>query len=95
MKLFKINILEDNINDLKERLENTCFPDEESNKLNEDDITLEKMKEWINYWKNNYVFLNLEKKLNQFSQYRIKIDNHLIHFIHIPSKLILLQKQSL
>lgn len=85
LKPFKIKILEDDINDLKKRLENIRFPDEEINKLNEDDITLEKMKKWINYWKTDYDFLNLEKKLNQFSQYKIKIDDHSIHFVHIPS----------
>ncbi len=82
---FKVNINKDEINGLKERLENTRFPDEEINALGENDIKLEKMKEWINHWKNDYDFFNLENKLNKFEQYRINIDNHLIHFIHIPS----------
>lgn len=42
----------------------------------------------IKYWKNEYKWSEREKYLNQFSQYKVKIQGLNIHFLHVKPKYV-------
>jgi hypothetical protein len=44
------------------------------------------MKDLLSYWLENFHWKLQEYKLNSFPQFKTKIDNHDVHFIHIKSK---------
>jgi len=86
IKDFRIEISQEKLADLKERLERTIYPDEIIG-ANWDYGTSENfLKELIHYWKQEYDWKKWEAHLNSFPQFKTEIDDLEIHFIHIRSQ---------
>jgi len=83
---FKIEVSNEDLEDLKLRLSNTRWPDKETPDDWSQGIPLSYMKEVCMYWLNSYDWRKCETKLNTFSQFKAKFDNLDIHFIHERSK---------
>ena len=82
---FQINIPENELNQLSERLKNTRWPDAETVSSWDQGIPLDYAKSLTNYWINEYDWRRCEKMLNQWPNYMTSIDDMDIHFIHKPS----------
>lgn len=79
---FQINVPQTVLQDLKERLISTRWPDEVSGAGWDYGTNLDYIKELAEYWLNKYDWRSQEAKLNQFHQFRAKVDGIVIHFIH-------------
>ncbi len=82
---FRIRISEDDLQDLKRRLQASRWPDRETVEDWSQGIPLAYMQEVCQYWANAYDWRATEARLNAFDQFRTEIDGVGIHFLHIRS----------
>jgi len=84
---FRLHVPDSALDDLKERLARTRFPDEPPGlKPWKTGTSLAYMKELIPYWKDRFDWRAWEAKLNSFQQYQVEIGDIDLHFIHEPGK---------
>jgi pimeloyl-ACP methyl ester carboxylesterase len=83
---FQAHIPQKEINDLRQRLKMTRWPDRETVKDQTQGAQLAKMKALVAYWGAGYSWRKAEAKLNAYPQFTTKIDGIDIHFIHVKSK---------
>ena len=83
---FKIIVTEDVINDIKNRLSLTRWPDEIPESHWKYGASLKYLKELIHYWKTEYDWRTHERRLNNFDQFKVKINDVDLHYIYIPGK---------
>jgi pimeloyl-ACP methyl ester carboxylesterase len=74
------------LDDLKQRLAQTRWPERETTNDWSEGVPLEKTRALIDYWQTDYDWRRCEKELNRFPQFRTQIDGLAIHFIHVRSK---------
>ena len=82
---FEIQISDAEIADLKQRLANTRWANKETVDDWSQGIPLGYLQEVCAYWEKEYDWRAREKRLNQFPQFKTKIDGLDIHFIHVKS----------
>ncbi|KAK9875016.1 hypothetical protein WA026_005826 [Henosepilachna vigintioctopunctata] len=87
IKPFEINISDEVINDLHHRLRNTrpLAPPLEGTR-HEYGINSNLTKEITDFWMNKYDIRQREKFLNQYPQFKTKIQGLNIHFLHVKPK---------
>ncbi len=83
---FSIAITDSEIDDLKERLARTRWPDPETVPDWSQGVRLESAQALVEYWECEYDWRRFESKLNRFPQFLTKIDGLDIHFIHVKSE---------
>ncbi len=83
---FKIDIPQATLDDLRERLGRTRWPDEIAGAGWNYGTNLDYLKSLVDYWQHEFDWRAQEVKLNQFAQFRAKVDGQNIHFIHIRGK---------
>jgi len=74
------------IDDLKQRLAQTRWPERETANDWSEGVPLEKMHALVDYWQTGHDWRRGEAELNRFPQFRTQIDGLGIHFIHVRSK---------
>jgi len=82
---FQIEVTDETLDDLKQRLSMTRWPNKETPKDWSQGIPLGYMKELCDYWQHKYDWRAREERLNQFPQFITEIEGVDIHFIHLPS----------
>jgi pimeloyl-ACP methyl ester carboxylesterase len=82
---FEIEIPDAQLDDLKQRLANTRWPDSETVDDWSQGIPLAYLKEVCEYWSKQYDWRERETRLNQFPQFKTEIAGLGIHFIHVKS----------
>jgi epoxide hydrolase len=82
---FRIEIPEADLEDLRERLRRTRWPDAETVDDWSQGIPLSYTKGLCDYWLEQYDWRTCEASLNQFPQFRTSIDGLDIHFLHVRS----------
>lgn len=82
---FAVAVPDSEIEDLKQRLANTRWPDPETVSDWSQGVRLRNAKSLINYWEREYDWRRFESKLNRFPQYLTTIDGLDIHFVHVKS----------
>jgi len=83
---FTLDIPEQTLADLRNRLAMTRWPDAETSSDSwSQGVPLARAKELVEYWQNSYDWRRCETKLNNFGQYKTSIDGVDIHFIHARS----------
>jgi len=82
---FQLNIAEDQLDDLRRRLDTVRWPETETVDDWSQGIPLAYMQEIVDYWRNDYDWRRWENMLNEFGQYKTEIDGLNIHFLHIRS----------
>jgi pimeloyl-ACP methyl ester carboxylesterase len=82
---FRIDISEADLDDLRQRLARTRWPERETVDDWSQGIPLAYTQELCEYWANKYDWRATEARLNQFPQFRTTIDDLGIHFIHVRS----------
>lgn len=73
------------LQDLKNRLANTRWPEKEPVEDWSQGIPLAYLQEVVSYWENDYDWRKREEKLNRWPGYVTSIDDVDIHFLHIES----------
>lgn len=79
---FRINISDSVLDDLKQRLARTRFPDEVNDANWSYGTDLAYLKDLIDYWRTRYDWRAAEGALNRFRQFRTTVDGLGLHFIH-------------
>lgn len=82
---FEINIPDAQIDELKERLGRTRWPDAETVEDWSQGVPLAYMKEVCEYWRKDYDWVERERQLNRFPQFKTPLEGLDIHFIHVES----------
>ena len=82
---FQIEVTDETLDDLKQRLSMTRWPNKETPEDWSQGIPLGYMKELCDYWQHEYDWRIREERLNRFPQFVTEIDGMDIHFIHQPS----------
>ncbi|HEX9868671.1 MAG TPA: epoxide hydrolase [Candidatus Tectomicrobia bacterium] len=85
IQLFEINVAQHALDDLRERLLRTRWPDAELVGDWSQGVPLLKIRALCDYWAEGYDWRRCEQVLNGFGQYRTTIDGLGIHFLHIRS----------
>jgi len=83
---FRANILNADIKDLRKRLMDTRWPDQETVTDQSQGVRLSQLKGLVEYWGSSYDWRKAEAKLNRYPQFMTKIDDVDIHFIQVRSK---------
>ena len=83
---FKIAIPQATLDDLRERLFRTRWPDEVEGAGWDYGTNLEYMKDLADYWQHEYDWRKHEAELNTFAHFKAEVDGLGIHFIHERGK---------
>jgi pimeloyl-ACP methyl ester carboxylesterase len=83
---FKIKISQPILDDLRQRLSRTRWPDEVSGADWNYGTNLAYLKELVSYWQSKFDWRAQENAINKFAHFRAQIDGLNIHFIHERSK---------
>ncbi len=83
---FYVDIPQATLDDLRERLARTRWPDEVEGAGWDYGTNLAYLKELVAYWQHTFDWRVQEARLNQFAQFKTEIDGHLLHFIHERGK---------
>jgi len=82
---FVLHRPEDELADLRRRLDAIRWPERETVDDWSQGVPLERLQELCRYWRDNYDWRRCEAILNGFGQYRTHLDGLQIHFIHVRS----------
>lgn len=77
-----INIPDNDVSDLKQRINNTRWTDEITNAGWNYGTNKDYLKTLATYWANEFNWKEQEEKLNGFNNYMVEIDGQSIHFIY-------------
>ena len=83
---FAVAVPDSEIEDLKQRLARTRWPNPETVPDWSQGVRSEDAKSLIEYWQREYDWRRFESELNRFPQFLTTIDGLDIHFIHVRSK---------
>ena len=82
---FHLNIYQGELDDLRDRLGRTRWPDAETVHDTSQGPPLAKIRALADYWRDGYDWQRCEAMLNGFGQYRAEVDGLGIHFLHVRS----------
>jgi pimeloyl-ACP methyl ester carboxylesterase len=82
---FHIEIPQDALHDLRERLTGTRWPEAETVTDWSQGVPLSYLRDLCRYWADGYDWRATEQRLNSLPQFRTEIDGLGIHFVHVPS----------
>jgi hypothetical protein len=83
---FKVQVPQAALENLRERIVDTRWPDRETVDDQSQGILLAKLKPLVEYWGTGYDWREAEAKLNALPQFMTTIDGVDIHFIHVRSQ---------
>jgi pimeloyl-ACP methyl ester carboxylesterase len=83
---FHVNIPEQALTDLRQRILATRWPDKETVADRTQGVKLNQIRNLLKYWGTDYDWRKAEAKLNALPQFVTNIDGLDIHFLHIKSK---------
>lgn len=82
---FYLDVPQAQLDDLRDRLARTRWPDRETVDDTSQGPPLDKVRALAAHWQNGYDWRRCEAMLNGFGQYRTEIDGLGIHFLHVRS----------
>jgi pimeloyl-ACP methyl ester carboxylesterase len=82
---FRIDVSDADLEDLKDRLARTRWPDQPSGVGWDYGTPLEYVREMAEYWRTSYDWRKEEARLNEFPQFTTTIDGANVHFLHVRS----------
>jgi epoxide hydrolase len=83
---FSINICQEVLDDLRDRLRRTRWPGEVPGSGWNRGVDLDYMKELVEYWLDEYDWREQEARLNELPHFKADIDGLGVHFIHVKGK---------
>lgn len=85
LRPFEVHVPEEELVELRRRLQATRWPDEETVADRSQGPQLSQLQELVRYWGNGYDWRKAEATLNAWPQFITSIDGVDIHFIHVRS----------
>jgi microsomal epoxide hydrolase len=82
---FRVDIPQSAIDDLRQRLGKTRWPDELPGVGWDYGIPLSDVKELARHWATDYSWREHEARLNEFPQFTTTVDGQTVHFLHVRS----------
>jgi pimeloyl-ACP methyl ester carboxylesterase len=82
---FRINIPQADLDDLRDRLGRTRWPDEVPGAGWSRGVPLDYLKGLAEYWRDGYDWRAQEAALNAYPQFTTEIDGQAVHFLHVRS----------
>ncbi len=82
---FRIDIPQDQIDDLRERLARTRWPDEVPGVGWARGVPVGYLKGLVEYWRTAFDWRKQEARLNEFPQFTTGVEGQTIHFLHVRS----------
>ena len=82
---FRIDIPQADLDDLRDRLAGTRWPDQLPGVGWDYGIALDDVRELAEYWRTSYDWRVHERQLNSFGQFTTEIDGQRVHFLHVRS----------
>ena len=82
---FRVQIAEEDLEDLRDRLAMTRWPDRETVGDWSQGVPQAYARELCEYWRTSYDMRRVEKRLNAIPQFRTEIDGLGVHFLHARS----------
>jgi pimeloyl-ACP methyl ester carboxylesterase len=82
---FRIDIPQAELDDLRDRLGRTRWPDQLPGVGWDYGIALDDVRELAEYWRTGYDWRVHERRLNSFPQFTTEIDGQMVHFLHVRS----------
>jgi len=86
LRPFRIDVAQSEVDDLRERLRKTRWPDELPGAGWEYGIPLSLVRDLVTYWADGYDWRENEARLNDFPQYTTILDGQNVHFLHVRSR---------
>jgi pimeloyl-ACP methyl ester carboxylesterase len=86
MQRFRLEVAAPALEDLRERLARTRFPDEPPLEPWSTGTSLSYLKDLIRYWQTGFDWRAQESRLNGFAQYKTSLRGIELHFIHEPGR---------
>ena len=83
---FRVNVPEEEITELKRRINATRWPEKETVSDQSQGVQLATIQELARYWANEYDWRKIEAKMNALPHFITEIDGLDFHFIHVRSK---------
>jgi pimeloyl-ACP methyl ester carboxylesterase len=83
---FQPHVPEAALEDLKSRLANARWPNQEPVADWSQGVPLSKARSLVEYWRTHYDWRRVERSLNALPQFRTQLDGLGIHFMHVRSK---------
>lgn len=83
---FRIEVPQADLDDLKRRLKATRWPERETVDDWSQGVPLAYLQEFTNYWAQRYDWRARESLLNDFAQFKTRLGDVDIHFIHVRSR---------
>lgn len=83
---FRVNVPEEEITELKRRINATRWPEKETVSDQSQGTQLATIQELARYWANEYDWHKIEEKMNALPHFITEIDGLDFHFIHVLSK---------
>jgi len=83
---FKLSVPAADIADLRERLGRTRFPDQAPGPAWEYGSHVAWMQKLVEYWRNDFDWRAQEARLNAFPQYKVRLHEIDVHFLHVEGK---------
>ena len=83
---FKLSVPAADIADLRERLGRTRFPDQAPGPTWEYGSDVAWMRKLLEYWRNEFDWRAQEARLNTFPQYKARLHDIGLHFLHVEGK---------
>ena len=82
---FRIDIAQEDLDDLRDRLARTRWPDEVTGAGSDYGVSLEYVRGLADRWLDGYDWRAWEARLNRFPQFTTTIDGQNSHFLHVRS----------
>jgi epoxide hydrolase len=82
---FRIGIPQEDLDDLRDRLARTRWPDQLHGVGWDYGIALEYVQDLAEYWRTGYDWRAQEQRLNAFPQFTTTVDGQRVHFLHVRS----------
>lgn len=86
MKAFQIDVSQEELDDLKMRLENTRWTENPEDDEWRSGTNANYLRKLVTYWKNGFDWRAQEAMLNSFPQFRTTVDGIELHFIYVKGK---------
>lgn len=80
---FQIAVPQSDIDDLRDRIAQTRWPDELPDVGWNYGVPLDYVKELADYWRSAYNWRKYEARLNNYAQFTTTIDRANVHFLHV------------
>jgi epoxide hydrolase len=82
---FRVDVPERDLQDLRERLNDTRWPERETVADWSQGVPLDYLRDVCRYWASDYDWRASEERLNALPQFRTEIEGLRIHFVHVRS----------